>query len=122
MANVQERTHNLERQVARLEANQGQVLSMMGELKAAIERLTREQASSAAGQDNNNVEVEAMDLDKENDAGAEERMDVAKGEKNKDPGDGKDRKDVLKGEKNKDKAEEAKERKDMSNAKFATQT
>ena len=103
MANAsEERTSNLERQVARLEANQDQFLSMMGQLKAAIDRLTREEAGGS-GVDNNNV-VEAMELggnqaaaveDKDKvTAGAEERMDVAKGEKNKDKAGAKERMDM----------------------------
>lgn len=42
MANFgKDRTSKLEGQVAKLEANQAQVMAMMGQLKAAIERLDR---------------------------------------------------------------------------------
>ena len=110
MANVKDRTDVLEDQVARLGANQVEILTMMGELKAAMERMAGEQAGrtagqdngSAADQDNGNGEVEAMEL------GAEEPVDAVKGEKNKAD---KDKKDM-------DMAGEAKERKDMSGAMF----
>ena len=110
MANVKDRTDVLEDQVARLGANQVEILTMMGELKAAMERMAGEQAGgtagqdngSAADQDNGNGEVEAMEL------GAEEPVDAAKGEKNKVD---KDRKDM-------DGAGEAMDRKDMSGALF----
>ena len=114
MENFSVRADELEGKVDRLETNQHHVMVSLGELRNAIERLTRSQASvmgqdngGAAGQ-NNNGEVEAMEL--END-GPEERNDVTKGEKNKVPDNGK-------AEKDKDKAGKAEERKDMSNAQF----
>ena len=113
MENFSERADKLEGKVDRLETNQHHVMVSLGELRNAIERLTRSQASvmgqdngGAAGQNNNDGEVEAMEL--ENDAGPEERTDVTKGEKNKAP----------EAEKDKDKAGKAVERKDMSNAQF----
>ena len=115
MENFSVRADELEGKVDRLETNQHHVMVSLGELRNAIERLTRSQASvmgqdngGAAGQ-NNNGEVEAMEL--ENEAGPEERNDVTKGEKNKVPDNGN-------AEKDKDKAGKAEERKDMSNAQF----
>ena len=115
MENFSERADKLEGKVDRLETNQHHVMVSLGELRNAIERLTRSQASvmgqdngGAAGQNNNDGEVEAMEL--END-GPEERTDETKGEKSKVPDNGK-------AEMDKDKAGKAEERKDMSNAQF----
>ena len=61
MANFgKDRTSKLEGQVANLEANQAQVMAMMGQLKAAIERLGRGTEETKGEKEKESVEKTDM--------------------------------------------------------------